>query len=274
MNIHNEEELDLMLSEPSAATVELMKRLDGDIAILGIGGKIGASLGRMAVRAIKQAGVQKKVFGISRFSEPANQQKLAALGLEVIACDLLDRKMVNDLPQAKNIIFMAGRKFGTSGGGEMLTWTMNTIVAANVAEHYRNSRIVAFSTGCVYPLATPSSGGCTEAIRPEPVGEYAQSCLGRERIFEFYAAQHRVPTLLLRLNYAVDLRYGVLFDIADNIRNGLPVSNSVGNFNAIWQGDVNNWTLLSLEHCTSPANILNVTGPGNHCCHLCRRNHG
>ena len=257
----NEEELELMLSEPSDATVEMMRRLDGDIAILGIGGKIGAGLGRMAARAIQAAGVDKKVCGISRFSEPGLAEKLESWGVKCISCDLLDREAVSRLPQVKNVIFMAGRKFGTSGGGEALTWAMNTAVPANAAEHYRQSRLVVFSTGCVYPLAEAVSGGCTEETRPEPVGEYAQSCLGRERIFEHYSRTFGTPVLLFRLNYAVDLRYGVLYDIADNLRNGRPVANSVGCFNAIWQSDVNDWALRSLEHCAAPAAILNVTGP-------------
>ncbi|MFA6929227.1 MAG: NAD-dependent epimerase/dehydratase family protein [Lentisphaeria bacterium] len=261
MYIRTEEALDKQLSEPSPAVVDLLKRLDGDLVILGIGGKIGSTLGHMAVRAIRLAGVKKKVYGVSRFSEPGVKEKLQSLGIETVVCDLLNREAVQQLPPARNVIFMAGRKFGTSGGGESLTWAMNTVLAANVAEYYRNSRIVAFSTGCVYPLATAASGGCTEATRPEPVGEYAQSCLGRERIFEYYAAQNGTPVLLFRLNYAVDLRYGVLFDIADSIRNERPVNNSVSNFNAIWQGDVNAWALQCLEHCSSPAAMMNITGP-------------
>lgn len=165
MHIRTEEALDLCLSEPSAAVVDVLKRLDGDLVILGIGGKIGSTLGHMAVRAIRLAGIKKKVYGVSRFSEPGVKEKLQSLGIEAVACDLLDRGAVQHLPLAQNVIFMAGRKFGTSGGGESLTWVMNTVVAANVAEYYRNSRIVAFSTGCVYPLATAASGGCTEAIR-------------------------------------------------------------------------------------------------------------
>ena len=259
--IGTEEALELRLSDPSLALVEYFHRMDGDLLILGIGGKIGVSLGRMAIRAVELSGVKRRVYGVSRFSEVGTKEKLLSFGVEAIACDLLDRDAVSRLPRVKNVIFMAGRKFGTSGGGEALTWAMNTAVPANVAEHFRESRIVVFSTGCVYPLATAASGGCTEATRPEPLGEYAQSCLGRERIFEYYASRYGTEVLLFRLNYAIDLRYGVLFDIASAIRDGRPVSHSVGSFNAIWQGDVNDWALRSLEYCSHPAAVLNVTGP-------------
>ncbi len=259
--IVTESELDLRLSEPSLALVDFFRRLDGDLAILGIGGKIGLSLGQMAVRAVELSGVKRKVYGVSRFSEPDAKEKLLSFGVEAVACDLLDREAVRELPLVKNVIFMAGRKFGTSGGGESVTWAMNTAVPANVAEHFRESRIVVFSTGCVYPLATAASGGCTEETRVEPLGEYAQSCLGRERIFEYYASRYGTEVLLFRLNYAIDLRYGVLYDIAAAIQDGRAVSNSVGSFNAIWQADVNDWALRSLEHCGNPAVVLNVTGP-------------
>jgi nucleoside-diphosphate-sugar epimerase len=259
--ISSEADLALRLSEPSFALVDFFSRLDGDLAILGIGGKIGFSLGHMAMRAVEQSGVKRKVYGVSRFSESGVKENLLSCGVEAIACDLLDRDAVRALPRVKNVIFMAGRKFGTSGGGENMTWAMNTAVPANVAEHFRGSRIVVFSTGCVYPLATAASGGCTEETRPEPLGEYAQSCLGRERIFEYYASRYGTEVLQFRLNYAIDLRYGVLYDIASAINDGRAVNNSVGSFNAIWQGDVNDWALRSLEYCSNPAAVLNVTGP-------------
>ncbi|NMA43208.1 MAG: NAD(P)-dependent oxidoreductase [Oligosphaeraceae bacterium] len=259
--ILNETELEFHLSEPSPALVDFFTRLDGDLAILGIGGKIGFSLGQMAIRAVARSGVKRKVYGISRFSDTGVKEKLLSCGIEAIVCDLLDRDAVNNLPRVKNVIFMAGRKFGTSSGGECTTWAMNTAVPANVAEHFRESRIVVFSTGCVYPLATAASGGCTEETRPEPLGEYAQSCLGRERIFEYYASRHGTKVLQFRLNYAIDLRYGVLYDIAAAINEGRAVNNSVGSFNAIWQADVNDWALRSLEHCGNPAMVLNITGP-------------
>ncbi len=261
MKITNEEELDLVLSEPSPSTVELMTHLKGDIAILGIGGKIGPTLGRMATRSVSKSGKKKTVFGISRFSETGLREKLEAWGLHTIPCDLLDRDAVAKLPKVDNVIFMAGRKFGTSDGGEALTWAMNTTVPSIIADHFKDSKIVVFSTGCVYPLVQRNGGGCNEDAKPEPSGEYAQSCLGRERVFEYYSNRFGTRILLFRLNYAIDLRYGVLFDIATNIWKNQPVTNSVGNFNAIWQGDVNDWALRSLEWCGSPARILNVTGP-------------
>jgi nucleoside-diphosphate-sugar epimerase len=258
--ITNETQLDELLSIPSEDLVTMVKRLDGDIIILGIAGKIGITLGLTAIRAIKAAQVNKKVIGVARFSEAGVREQLEKAGIETITCDLLDRAAVDKLPQVKNVIFMAGRKFGT-GGNEGLTWAMNVLVPANVAHHFANSRIIAFSTGCVYPLAPITSGGCTEADLPDPLGEYSQSCLGRERVFEHYSNIHHTPVCLLRLNYAIDLRYGVLYDIGKKVFDEQPIDLGMGHFNAIWQGDVNNQTLLALEYCQTPANVLNITGP-------------
>ena len=260
-SIQNETELDEVLSRPSPQLVAMMQRLEGDITILGIAGKIGMTLGLTAIRAIQAAGVRKKVIGVARFSEPGSQEHLEKSGIETIPCDLLDCTAVSKLPQVKNIIFMAGRKFGTNGSEE-LTWAMNVLVPGNVAEHYGStSRIVAFSTGCVYPLFPVLSGGPTEEDIPVPIGEYAQSCLGRERIFEHYSKIKQTPVCHFRLNYAIDLRYGVLYDIGKKVLAGDPVDLTMGHFNAIWQGDANCQALLCLEHCSSPANILNITGP-------------
>ena len=258
--IENEVMLDELLSQPDVAVIELMKRLEGDIIILGIGGKMGLTLGRLAVNAIAAAGVKKRVVGVSRFSNPAARSQLEAWGIETISCDLLDRDAVDALPEIKNVIFMAGRKFGT-GGEEDLTWAMNTLVPGNVGLKFKDSRIVAFSTGCVYPLVEIENGGCNELTAAAPVGEYAQSCLGRERVFEYYAKNFNTSVTLFRLNYAIDLRYGVLHDIAQQIWNDEPVNNSVGHFNLIWQGDANRRALLCLEYCESPAAIMNITGP-------------
>ena len=254
------EELEQLLSVPSAELIEMMKRLNGDIMILGIAGKMGVTMGRLAVNAIRAAGVNRKVFGVARFSRPEDREKLQAAGIETIACDLLDQEAVRKLPQVENIIFMAGRKFGTDGSEDQ-TWAMNVLAPAYAAEHFRASRIVAFSTGCVYPLVGVGSCGCTEEVVPLPVGEYAQSCLGRERIFQYCSNRFGTKLLLFRLNYSVDLRYGVLHDIARSIWEGRPVDNTVGYFNVIWQGDANANALRALELADSPAAILNVTGP-------------
>ena len=258
--IATETELDELLSRPTPGLIETMRRLDGDIVILGIAGKMGHSLGLAALRAIRAAGVQKRVIGVSRFSDPAAETRLRRDGVEIIRCDLLDPAAVVTLPQAKNVLFMAGRKFGTTGAEE-LTWAMNTVVPAYVAEHYAASRIVAFSTGCVYPLVPVGQGGCTEDDPAAPVGEYAQSCLGRERVFSYFSGKNGTPVCLLRLNYAIDLRYGVLHDLARRIWQGEPVSLNVAQFNLIWQGDANCQALQALEHTRCPAAILNITGP-------------
>jgi len=260
MRIKDEAELDRALSKPSARLVELMGRLDGDLMILGVAGKMGVTLGAMAVDAARAAGAMKKIYGVSRFSDPEARRKLEERGVATIPCDLLDQKALADLPEARNIVYMAGRKFGTDGSEE-LTWAMNTLVPGYVATRFKASRIVAFSTGCVYPLVPAASGGCDESVAPAPVGEYAQSCLGRERVFGHFAKTNATATLLLRLNYAVDLRYGVLHDIGRKVWEGAPVSRSVGHFNALWQGDANNYALLALGQCASPASVLNITGP-------------
>ena len=256
----NETELNGLLSEPSPQVIEMMKRLEGDIAILGVAGKMGVTMAMQARRAVEAAGVSKKIIGIARFSKEEERQKLEAAGVETVKCDLLDREQVNALPDYPNVIFMAGKKFGTQGN-EAQTWAMNTLAPAFAAEKFRNSRLVVFSTGCVYPLRSFLEGGCVETDMPAPVGEYSQSCLARERIFEYYQQMYGTKLLFFRLNYAIDLRYGVLHDICRPIYEGKEVSNSVGFFNCIWQGDANAIALLSLELADNPRKILNVTGP-------------
>ncbi|MGI8907144.1 MAG: NAD-dependent epimerase/dehydratase family protein [Candidatus Sumerlaeaceae bacterium] len=254
-----EQELEDLLSQPYSDTVELMQRLQGDIMILGVAGKMGPSLARLARRACDAAGITKRVIGVSRFSDLAQRRFLEQSRIETIVCDLADMAAVSKLPKCENIIYMAGRKFGEVGS-EAQTWIMNVVVPANVAQSFRASRIVCFSTGCVYELLSPTSIGSTEADAPAPVGEYANSCLGRERVFEHYSRENGTPVLLYRLNYAIDLRYGVLADIAQRVWNGEPVDRSVEAVNFIWQGDANNRALLCLEHATSPPAALNVTG--------------
>ncbi len=257
--IESEEQLDALLAQPQAALIEFMRGLDGDLMILGVAGKMGVSLAHLAIHAIQAGGLKKNVFGVARFSNPQARKQLESIGVQTIACDLLDRSAVDALPPVPNIVFMAGRKFGTAGA-KSLTWAMNTLVPGNVGEHFRSSRIVVFSTGCVYPLALPGEAP-DESVTPDPIGEYAQSCLGRERVFEYYSESFGTSVCLFRLNYAIDLRYGVLHDIAEEISRNQPVNPNVGSFNVIWQGDANHQALMSLGQCTAPANILNITGP-------------
>ncbi|MGH9495651.1 MAG: NAD-dependent epimerase/dehydratase family protein [Candidatus Sulfotelmatobacter sp.] len=259
MRIETEEELEEMLSRPDEATVRAMAALDGDLIILGAGGKMGPSLARLARRAYDQAGVKKRVIAVARFSNPTLPPLLQADGIETIACDLLDREALARLPEAPNVVFMAARKFGTSGE-EYLTWAMNTYLPGLVAERYRNARIVSFSTGNVYPLMRSAQGGATEQTPVGPVGEYAQSALGRERMFEYGSAKWGTRGVILRLNYAVELRYGVLVDIGLAVYQGTPVTLAMPRVNVIWQGEANSWCLRSFAHCQTPPMVLNVTG--------------
>ncbi|MCX7788518.1 MAG: NAD(P)-dependent oxidoreductase [Spirochaetes bacterium] len=255
-----EDDLDLLLSRPDEELSNFLGSWKGDILILGIGGKIGVTLGMAAVRASQEAGVSRKIYGVSRFTDQGSLGKLKRIGVETIPCDLLDRKAVERLPEAPNVIYMAGRKFGTEGAEE-LTWAMNTVVPTYVAERYRESRIVVYSTGCVYDFLSPASGGAVETDPVQPYGDYAQSALGRERVFQYFSRKFHTPVCILRLNYAIDLRYGVLRDIADRVWREEPIPLRVGNFNCIWQGDVIRQTLLSFQYCSSPPRILNITGP-------------
>jgi len=254
------EECDDFLSQPTAGAVTALDRLNGDVLIAGAGGKMGPTLAMMAVKAQEASGRKRKVYAVSRFSNAASRESLEAAGVETIACDLLDAGAVAGLPKAPNVLFLAGQKFGTSSGPE-LTWAMNTIVPANVARHYRGSRIVAFSTGCVYSFATVLSGGSREGWPTEPRGDYANSCLGRERTFEYFSKTEGTPVCLYRLNYAIDFRYGVLLDIAQKVQAGEPVDVAMGHVNLIWQGDANARALQCLEVAESPARAMNITGP-------------
>jgi nucleoside-diphosphate-sugar epimerase len=258
--INSEEQLDEIMSCGSPELIRLMKAITGDIIILGCAGKIGVQLAMAAVKAIAEAGGKNRVIGVSRFSDETTRKKMDAFGVETIKCDLLNRDSVEKLPKAPHVIFMAGRKFGTSGSEE-LTWAMNTVVPANVAHHFKESRIVAFSTGNVYDLSPVCGAMPTEDDITDPRGGYAQSALGRERVFEYFSNLNKTPVCIVRLNYAIDLRYGVLRDIGTRVYAGQPVDLSTGHVNVIWQGDVINQSILCLEHCRSPANIINMTGP-------------
>ncbi len=259
MKIETEQELEEVLSRPNEETIRAMEALDGDLIILGVGGKMGPSLARLARRACGQAGKKKRVIAVARFSNPKLPAELQAEGIETITCDLLDREALARLPEATNVVFMAARKFGTSGE-EYLTWAMNTYLPGLVAERYHNSRIVSFSTGNVYPLMPIAQGGATERTPVGPVGEYAQSALGRERMFEYGSAKWGTPGVILRLNYAVELRYGVLVDIGLAVFEKRPVTLSMPRVNVIWQGEANSWCLRSFAHCSTPPLILNITG--------------
>ncbi|MGF1723040.1 NAD-dependent epimerase/dehydratase family protein, partial [Vibrio kyushuensis] len=205
----SEQELDEFITRPDQEVMDMLSKLDGDIMILGIGGKVGNHVGLMIQRGIDTLGIDKRVYGVSRFSDQAAKNELEENGIATISCDLLDLEEVKKLPQVKNIIFMAGKKFGTSGSTHV-TWAMNTLVPKNVCEHFSDSRFVAFSTGCVYDLMDIKQMGAIEENDITPVGDYSNSAVGRERVFEYYAETHKLPTLLFRLNYAIDLRYGVL----------------------------------------------------------------
>lgn len=258
--ISSEQELEDSLSQPTAQDQAALRELSGDLLILGVNGKMGPSLARRARRAADAAGVHRHIIGVSRFSEPGAERRLQDSGIETIRADLLDDQQLRDLPDAGNVVFMAGRKFGSTGA-ESLTWAMNTYLAARVAERYPDSRIVAFSSGNVYPLVPVAHGGARETTPPAPVGEYAQSVLGRERMFEYFSARYGTRVCLLRLNYAIDLRYGVLLDIGTKVFEGRPVDLSMGAVNVIWQGDANSVCLRSFALCQSPPLVLNLTGP-------------
>jgi NAD dependent epimerase/dehydratase family len=260
LEIRTVEELEERLSRPTDDDAAAMSALEGDLLVLGAGGKMGPSLCRLARRSAAKAGAQKRIIAVARFTNSTVRGELAAQDIETIPCDLLQPDVLRVLPDIPNVIFMAARKFG-SIGAEHLTWAMNTYLPGLVAERYRKSRIVAFSTGNVYPLHALAEGGASESTPTSPIGEYAQSALGRERMFEYGSAQWETPVVLLRLNYAVEMRYGVLVDIGRAVFERRPVPLGMPYVNVIWQRDANSWCLRSLAHCQSPPVVLNITGP-------------
>jgi nucleoside-diphosphate-sugar epimerase len=254
--IATEEMLEELLSRPPVWLAGLLKQAPGDIMVLGVGGKVGPTLARMA----KRAAPDKRVIGVARFSEPGLRERLESWNIDTISCDLLDRDAVAALPDVANIVYMAGKKFGTDEDPSF-AWAMNTHVPALVAERFRKSRIVAFSTLCVYPFAPIAGGGWDESVEPAASGDYATSCAGRERMFSYFSRRHRTPGRLIRLNYAIDMRYGVLHDIARWVMDGTPIPIGTAYASVIWQGDSNAQILGALAHVTTPTTPLNVGGP-------------
>jgi nucleoside-diphosphate-sugar epimerase len=248
-------ELDALLCRPSQALIDDLGKVDGDIMVLGVAGKMGPTLAGLAKAAVPD----RRVIGVARFSDADVKAWLETRGVETLNCDLLDETAIRALPKAPNIIFMAGRKFGAEGD-LALTWAMNAHVPALVAQAFPDSRIVAFSTGCVYPFVPVNGEGADEAVSPNPPGEYAQSCVGRERMFEYFSHKFATPGRLFRLNYAIDMRYGVLHDIATKVFSGKPIDVSLGHVNFIWQADASAQALRCLAHCDTPTSPINVSG--------------
>ena len=253
----DEAHLEDFISTPTRGLVEDFDKLDGDILVLGVAGKVGPTLAMMA----KRAAPKKRVIGVARFSDADVKRRLEAAGVETIACDLLDREAVARLPGAANVVYMAGKKFGVTGG-EPFAWAMNAVVPAYVGERFRNTRFVAFSTLCVYPFTPVGGPGATpEDTPPTPLGEYANGCVARERVFQYFSQKTNSPGRLARLNYAIDCRYGVLSDIAQWVRSGTPIDIRTGVANCIWQGDAISHILRCLLHGAAPARPINIGAP-------------
>ncbi len=256
---NTEKELEEAISRPTLGVIDMMKNLDGDFIFLGVAGKMGVSMATMAKRACEEAGIKKRFIGVSRFGSEKQRAYLEAEGIETLKGDLTEQEFINSLPNVKNVVYLAGMKFGTDGN-ESITWAMNSYLPGLVVEKFKDSRIVAFSTGCVYPLVDVTSGGSCENDRPNPVGEYAQSCLGRERLFEYGSNKNGTKVILIRLNYSIEMRYGVLVDVASKVFNEEPVDLTMGYANVIWQGDANAMILQAMPLCDSPAKYLNISG--------------
>lgn len=259
-NIESVAQLEELLSEPTDAVIETLAQLDGDLLLLGVGGKMGPTLARMARRAFDAAGVRRRVLGVARFSNDSLPAQLQEQGIEAIRCDLLDPAQLERLPDVPNVVYLAGMKFGATHQ-EALTWAMNAYLPGMVSRKFAHSRIVAFSTGNVYGLSPAHLGGARESDPLQPLGDYAMSCVGRERIFEYFSRALGIPMVLLRLNYATEMRYGVLVDIARHVLAGEEIDVTMGCLNAIWQADANAMALRALAHAASPPLVLNIAGP-------------
>ena len=246
--------------KPSQHLIQDIAQIKGDILILGAGGKMGPAMAKLAKEAINESGVTKKVIAVSRFSDESVLKDLNEAGVETIKADLLNQADLNKIPNVPNVIYLAGQKFGTSGN-ESYTWIMNTFLPGSIADKFKESNIVVFSSGNIYPLSYVGKGGVTEEVPTSPIGEYAQTCLGRERVFEHFANKNNTPILFFRLNYANDVTYGILLEIAKSVYESKEIDLTMGNVNVIWQGDANEIAIRSLLHCSVPSKILNVTGP-------------
>jgi hypothetical protein len=259
-SIDSVEQLEDLLSLPSPGAIASVGRLGGELLLLGVGGKMGPTLARMARRAAEAAGVALRVIGVARFSSPGLEARLNAQGIETIRCDLTDPAQVRALPDARNVIFMTGMKFGSTGS-QAMTWMMNVYLPGLVCQRFTRSRVVALSSGNVYGLSPTVLGGSIETDPLQPVGEYAMTAVGRERIFEHFSRALGIPMALLRLNYANELRYGVLSDLARAVWNAEPIDLAMGALNALWQADANAMVLQSFDQLASPPRVLNLAGP-------------
>lgn len=259
-SIRDLDHLDDLLSQPTSQVIETLSQVDGDLAILGVGGKMGPTLARMARRAFDHLGKKNRVLGIARFSQAGLEERLRSWGIDTVRCDLLDPDQAARLPEASHVVSMTGMKFGASGQAS-LTWAMNCLVPIHVCRRYPGRKMVAFSTGNVYGLTPVHLGGSREMDELRPFGEYSLSALGRERMYEHGSATYQVPMVLLRLNYAVEMRYGVLSDLAQQVWRGEEIDLGMGHLNAIWQGDANAMALCAFNHLECPPRIMNLAGP-------------
>jgi nucleoside-diphosphate-sugar epimerase len=258
--IENEEQLENIMTTPSEELIKTLSKIDGDIIILGCAGKMGPTMTKLAKKAVDVGGLKKKVIGVDRFIAPQFKKDFSKLSIQSIECDMLNKKAFEALPDAKNVIYMAGMKFGSSES-IAITWALNTFLPTVVAEKYKDSNIVAFSSGNIYHLTSVLHGGASESNYPNPFGDYAQSVLGRERMFEYFSLRNKTNITIARLCYAVDLRYGILLDVAQKVFSKQPIDLTMGTVNVIWQGDANEQILRTLSLASSPATVINITGP-------------